>query len=299
MPTIDKLHVDKVLSDISVQYKNSAYVADQLFPKLSVKNMSDKYFVFSRDFKLPETIRAVGGKSREADFDLSTASYVLKKHALKTYISDDEVSNYDIGTLKADATEYLTDKIALRKEIDAVALLDATGTWSLQHSLAVAWTTNTTTSDPLPSINTILATIVSYCGAQPNFLGISHKCYLGLKSHVSILDRIKYTSKEVTLEMLKGLFDIPEIVVSQAVYDSATDLTESMASVWGTFAFAGFKPARPAPKTVSFAYRFEKSVPLVKTWRDEERESEAVEVNAQYGMKVVASLAGYLIKGAG
>jgi hypothetical protein len=297
MPAINTIRVDQVLSQISVQYKNSEYVADQIFPKLAVKKMSDKFFVFSRDYKLKETGRAPGAKAREYDFELSTSSYILKKEALKSYISDDEVDNYDLGTLKADMTEALTDKIALRKEYDASTMLNATGTWSLQHSLAVAWSTNSTSSDPVPSVNTAMATIVGYTGVRPNFMVLPFKAELALKNHVSILDRIKYTSKEVTSEMLSGLFGIEKIVVPTAVYDTSATPVESMSYMWDTFSFIGYKAPRPAPRSISFAYMFEKAVPAVKTWRDEERESEAVEVNAQYCMKVVCSLAGYLIKG--
>jgi hypothetical protein len=298
MPQINKIHVDQVLSQISIQYKNNEYIADQIFPKLAVKKSSDKYFVFSRDFKLQETRRAAGGKAREYDFDLSTASYVMAKNALKTYISDDEVDNYDLGTLKADATEILTDKLNARKEKDAVELLDATGTWSLQHSLAVAWSTNSTTSDPVPSVNTALATLVSYSGQKPNFMVLPFKAELALKNHVSVLDRVKYTSKEVTSEILKGLFGIEQIVVPTAVYDTtAPGVAESMSYLFDAFAFIGYKAPRPSPRSVSFGYMFEKNVPRIKTWRDEERESEAIEANMQYSMKVVCSLCGYLIKG--
>ena len=116
MPPINQIHVDKVLTEISVQYKNADYIADQIFPKIQVKKLSDKYFVFERDFRLPETARAIGAAAREADFDLSTAGYVLQKHSLKDTIADDEVDNYDLATLESDTTEYLTDKIKLRKE---------------------------------------------------------------------------------------------------------------------------------------------------------------------------------------
>ena len=297
MPNISQIHVDKVLSELSIQWKNDAYVADAIFPKLAVKKHSDKYFVFDRDFKLPNTTRAIGAAAHEAEFGMSNATYQLAKQALKTYIADDEVDNYDMGTLKADATEYLTDKILMRKEVAASALLNATGTWSLQLSLAVAWSTNSTTSDPFPTFNTACSSLVSYGGRKPNFAMIPYKSYLALKTHVSVLDRIKYTSAEFTVEMLKGLMDIPEIHIPSAVYDSATDLTESMAFIMDTFAFIGYKTARPSPRSLSFAYNFEKLSPTVKTWRDEERESEAIEVNSAFSLRVVCSLCGYLVKG--
>jgi len=298
MPAINKIHVDKVLTELSVQYKNSDYVADEIFPKIQVKKLSDKYFVFDREFTIPETTRAIGAAAREFDFGLSTNGYVLQKHSLKDIVSDDEIDNYDIATLEADTTEILTDKIKLRKEKIAADMINATGTWSLQVSLAVAWTTNSTTSSPFPVINTALAALPGYGSPKPNFMVLPYKAYLGLKDHVSVLDKIKYTSSDFTVQMLQGLFDIEKIVIPMAVYNTAAPgLTESMAYIFDSFAFIGYKAPRPAPKSVSFAYMFEKKNAVVRKWRDEEREGNVIEVTSHFDPKVICSLCGFLIKG--
>lgn len=298
MPAINKIHVDKILTEVSVQYKNADYIADTIFPKINVKKLSDKYFVFDREFTIPETARAIGGAAREFDFGLSTNGYVLQKHSLKDIISDDEIDNYDMNTLEADTTEILTDKIKLRKEKIASDMINATGTWSLQVSLAVAWTNNTTTSTPFPVINTALAAIPGYGSPKPNFMILPYKGYLGLKDHASVLDKIKYTSSDFTVEMLQGLFDIEKIVIPMAVYNSAAPgVTESMSYIFDTFAFIGYKAPRPAPKSVSWAYMFEKKNAVVRKWRDEEREGNVIEVTSHFDPKVICSLCGFLIKG--
>lgn len=299
MPLINQVHVDKVLSEISVQFKNSSYLADELFPKVPVKKTSDIYFVFDRNFKLPDTLRAIGGLARQADFSLSTAGYKLHKHALKDSISKEEEDNYDLATLKVDCTEFLTDKIKLAKEVEAVQLLDATGTWSLQMSLASAFTVNTTTSNPIAVFDTATAVLLSYGGNKPNFAVMPHKAYHGAKNHTQILERIKYTSSEFTVEMLQGLLDVEKIHVPTGVYDTAQEgVAESMSFLWDKFLFIGYKAPRPAPKSISFAYCFEKAVPAVRTWVDAEREDATIiEVNSQFQLKVVASLCGYLVKG--
>lgn len=298
MPQISKIHVDKILTEVSVQYKNSDYIADEIFPKINVKKLSDKYYVFDREFHLPETARAIGAAAREFDWGLSTSSYSLQKHSLKDIVSDDEVDNYDIATLEADTTEILTDKIKLRKEYIAANIVNATGTWSLQVSLSVAWTTNSTTSSPFPVVNTALAALPGYGSPKPNFMILPYKAYLGLKDHVSVLDKIKYTSSDFTVEMLQGLFDIEKIVIPMAVYDaSPVGVAESMSYIWDTFAFIGYKAPRPSPKSVSWAYMFEKKNAVVRKWRDEEREGNVIEVTSHFDPKVISSLCGFLIKG--
>jgi hypothetical protein len=40
---------------------------------------------------------------------------------------------------------------------------------------------------------------------------------------------------------------------------------------------------------------FQRNKPLVRRWREEEREADAIEVDCEYSFKVVASLSGYFI----
>ncbi len=118
-----------------------------------------------------------------------------------------------------------------------------------------------------------------------------------IKLHVSILDRIKYTSAQITSELLKGLFDMQSVLVSNAVYDSsAIGSTDAITSIWGDTCFLGWKPARPSPLKPSCGYIFKNAKQMGKRWRDEERASEAIEVSYDIDPKIVASLTGYLIK---
>ena len=49
-PTLHDLHVDQLLTNISIKYMNqpSAYVADQVFPLVQVNKQSNKYPVYSK-----------------------------------------------------------------------------------------------------------------------------------------------------------------------------------------------------------------------------------------------------------
>ena len=83
-----------------------------------------------------------------------------------------------------------------------------------------------------------------------------------------------------------------------AVYNTAAPgITESMAYIFDSFAFIGYKAPRPAPKSVSFAYMFEKKNAVVRKWRDEEREGNVIEVTSHFDPEVICSLCGFLIKG--
>lgn len=298
MPKANQMHVDKLLGNVSVKYKNAEYIADQVFPKVPVKTDSDVYRVYARNFRVPETKRANKGLAKEHEFDVSTAGYQLQNHALKDYISDDDKDNYDQASLEQDTVEELTDTIDRRKEL-SVAQLFTTTSWSLNVSLAAtaAFNLDTTVSNPIPIFDTASTTMLGESGFMPNYGILPRAGMIGCKNHQSVHDRLKYTTSEIDAVKLAALFGVPQLLIPTAQYDSAAKgATSVIAPIWGDSAFLGYKPERPSLKRPSAGYTFEKAAPRVKRWRDEERESDGIKVEIKYVPKVVASLAGYLIK---
>lgn len=298
MPLANQLHVDKLLSEISIKYQPSEFIAQSVFPTLPVEKDSDLYRIFTRNFRIPETKRANRGVAREWEFEVTTSTYVVEKHALKSYVSDDDARNYDIASLKSDTVEELTNTL-LRSVEKKVADLFTTTNWSLNVSLAAAnaFNANTTVSNPIPVVDTGASTVIKNSGYAPTFGILPREGFVAVKNHISVLDRVKYTSSEISKNMIQGLFDLQELLVPNAAYDSSHEgLTEVIADIWGDSMFLGYKPARPSPLRPSSGYIFKVNQPMVKRWREEERESEAIEVTMKYVPKVVASLSGYLIK---
>lgn len=299
MPFINQLRVDKLMGEISVRYRPAKFVASEIFPILPVKLDSGRYRIYQRNFRIPETLRADKAEAREFSFEASTATYVLEHHGLKDYISDRQRDNFEMADLRADTTEHLTDRILSRVE-QSVSNLFTTTNWSLNVSLAAAnaWTANTTVSNPIPIVDTASTTVILNSGMQPNYGVFNRTTFVAVKNHLSVLDRTKYVTSEMTINIMKGLFDLPQLLVSLTQVDtSELGETEAISALWGASMFVGWKPARPSPLAPSAGYLFEKSRALVKRWRDETRESEAIEVNKSYTPRVVASLAGYLING--
>lgn len=297
MPFANQLHVDTLLSNVSLKYRNNDYIADKVFPFVDVKKTSDLYRVYDRNFRIPETARANRATAREHEWEVSSASYLLQRQSLKGYVSDTDADNYDLSDLRADTTEELTDVILRKMEKDVADLFTSTN-WSLNVSLAAgaAFSANTTTSNPIPVVDTAGSTIIANTGMRPNFGVLPRAGFVAAKNHVSVLDRTKYTSANMDIKILQGLFGLEELLVPNAANDtSALGATASIAAIWGDNMFVGYKPASAGPRQASSGYIFKKSVPMVKRWRVEERESDAIEVNMEYQAKVVASLSGYLI----
>lgn len=306
MPLKSTTHVDVLLSNISINYEVQGLIADQVAPTVAVKTDTNLFRVYQRNWKVPETRRANKAIAREHDFAISTSSYNLKKHALKAYISDDDKDNYDLSDLRADHTRNLTQALALRKELD-VAQLFTTTSWSQNISLGAAgqWSADTTTSNPVPIMDTAVSTVIKQSGFMPNFGIVPRDAMVAAKNHSAVIERIKYTSREITPAMLGALFGVDNLLISNGMYDAEENTvihpvsgeTTSVQAIWPKHAFVGYKPASASPLAPSSLYCFQKATPSVKRWYVDEREAEAIEVTKKYDVRVVASLSGCLITG--
>ena len=298
-PLRSQLHVDQLLSNVAVKYTNERFIHDKVFPKVPVKKQTDLYRTYTRNWIVPETVRAIGGIAREHVMDIGSSSYSLAKNALKAVVADTAAENYDLTDLRADLTLELTEKIMMRKETDCAALFTTTS-FSLGSSLGGDDSWLTTIALPIGQFDTGTAAIVANAGVVPNYAIIPLDTYNTLKNHTSVVDRVKYTSRELTPAIIGALIGVSELLVPTMMSDSgiysASAATGAVASIWkADFAFLGYKPASPGFYALSAGYMFERAKPLVRRWREEEREADMIEVDCEYQFKVVASLAGYYI----
>lgn len=298
-PLRSQLHVDQLLSNVAVKYENKRFIADQVFPMVPVKKTSDLYRTYNRNWNIPHTDRAPGGLAREHQFEVGTSSYSLERHALKVFIDDTMADNYDITSLEVDATNELVEKIMMRKEAQCAALFTTTS-WSLGASLGGDDSWATTLGTPINLFDTGVSQVVSNAGVKPNFAIMPIDTFNAVKNHTTIVDRVKYTSRELNANIIGGLLGVSDILVPDIYYDSgiygASAATGAIASIWKTdFTFLGYKAPAAGMMALSAGYCFQKAKPMVRKWREEERYSTAVEVDLEFSFKVVASLCGYYI----
>ena len=66
MPDMSMVHVDQALTEVSVAYRNTQYVADSVFPVVPVSKQSNKYFIYSKDnFRTLDDARRPGEIMRQ------------------------------------------------------------------------------------------------------------------------------------------------------------------------------------------------------------------------------------------
>lgn len=263
-PTASAVHVNRPLSNVSVAYiqRQTQFVAPRVFPIVRVAKQSDLYFTYTKNdwFRDEAKRRAPATESAGSGYGVSTASYDCKVWALHKDIPD-QVRNNDDADFTSDrqATEFITQMLLLRQEIQWTADFFVTGVWGTSATPAALWS-NYGTSDPVADVATGSRTILANTGMKPNKLVLGYDVFLALRNHPDIIDRLKYTggaTRTIGVDALAALFDVDEVLVCEAV--KATNLegeTAAMAFVQGKHALLCYSAPSPGLLTPSAGYIF-------------------------------------------
>ena len=315
-PSINSVHVDAILTNISVAYLQNQdnFIADKVFPVIPVDKKSDKFFTYTKNdwFRDEAQRRAGGTESAGGGYGLSTGSYSADVFAFHKDVDDQTLYNADapLNPLR-EATEFVTRRLALRKEIQWNSDFFAGSIWGNDYD-GVAGTPSTNevkqwsdyaASDPIDDIEDAKAGILSTTGMEANTLVLGYDVFRTLKNHPDIVDRIKYTSSQtVTADMLAAMFDVPRVIISKAV--KATNVEGAT----GAYAFTAGKKAllchvapTPGLLTPSAGYSFSwtgvsgglGATVGTSQFRMESLKADRIEAEMAFDNKVIASDLGW------
>lgn len=314
MPTTQKVHIDKALTNISIGYSNEQYIADKIFLPITVSKQSDRYYVYGKErFRQHADHRAPGTEANEIQWTLSDAPYFCDGHALRSPIADEEIKAADDEfDLEADATELVTEGILLNKEVDAASKVldsnnyDPDAVLTLGAGGAPAQWSDYQNSDPILDISRAKEVIHRKSGIRANTLVISEPVFNVLKLHPKLLEVIRYVQRGiVTLDLMKAAFGVDEILVGSALRSSATNPKgeDILDYIWGNAVSLLYVPSRPGKKTPAFGYSFmwnkDGEGPVqVRKWYEQGRRATIVEAERWYDQRVVCKAAGFLFNDA-
>lgn len=271
MPTKGQAHIDRALTNMSVAYMQdeSSFIANRVFPKIPVRKQSDVYFVYNKgDFFRDEAkVRGGGTESVGGDYGVEAANpYYCKVSSFHKDVNEQERANYD-EPLQADqdATDFVTQKMLIRREADWASKFFVTGVWG-REIVGVDATPTTSeslkfdsdSSDPIRVVTNEIVRMASQTGYKPNTLVLSPHVFYALKNHGDILDRIKYTQKGiVTSDLLATLFEVERVLVPWGVVNDANQgADDDIDFIMGKHMLLMYVNPRPALKKPSAGYTF-------------------------------------------
>ena len=305
-PTQSQVHVDAILTNMSVAYMNEmdSFVASRVFPTISVNKQSDKYFTYSQaDFYRDQAkVRADGTESAGSGYSLSTDTYSSSVWALHKDIGDQVRANSDTPLdPDMDATRFLTHQMMIRQERDWATNYFTTSVWGNDSTPSTLW--DASGSDPIGDIQTGINTILSDTGYLANTLVLSYNAYKTLRNHPDFVDRYKYTSADsITPELIGKVLDLLRVMVMKGVYNSAAEgATASYAQVGDKDALLCYVAPSAGLMTASAGYNFVwngvggglgTSVAVSK-YRMDWLRADRLEIESAWDFKVVSSNLGY------
>lgn len=315
-PTSSQVHVNRPLTNVSIAYIQNAdnFIASQVFPVIPVDKKTDIYTVYTKNdwFRDEAQQRAAGTESAGSGYNIvNTNTYDCKKYAIHKDLDDDTVRNADAHiNLDREASEFVTQRLLVRRERLWVTNFFATSIWGTDRTGGTHFTVwdNYAGSNPITDIETGKETVLTNTGFLPNTLAVGYPVFKALKNHPTITDRYKYTSPDsITAQMIANVLDVDRLIVAKSAY--ATNVegeTAAYAFAHGKHALLSYVNPRPSLMQPSAGYCFAwrgvsegmGATFAVKKFRMEHLESDRVEGQFAYDMKVVGSDLGYFFSGA-
>jgi len=318
----NNIHIDQVLTNISVGWQNEGLVAEQLFSRVGVRKQADKYYTFGREAWLPEAgdLRAPGTEANEIPgVAVSTDTYYAQEHALQVAVTDEERENTDSPmSPDRDGTELVTSKILLGREKAMHDLATDASQYASDMTVDLSSGTNTqwdeASGNAIGDIKLGRHTMHAHVFLEPNVGIFPYQVMSVLEDDPDFIERIKYSERAIlTSDLIAAVVGIPKIIIPGTGIASSASLVPGY--LWGKDVLLAWVPPRAGLKIPAFAYEFTwgygGNTPMVTDrWREERRKSDIIRVSRRYDLKLVGRennpndtnvgkvVTGYLIKNA-
>lgn len=309
-PTASEVHVNTPLTNMSEAYiqREDSFAAHRVFPAVPVSKQSGKYFSFPRGYfnRDEMSLRAPGAESVQGGYGMTTGSYDCDVYSFKHPIPRQVRANTD-SPLDPDrnATQFVTRKALIKLEKLWVNAFFAASLWTSDLTGGTDFTKwDDDSSTPVEDIREYKRTIRESTGYEPNKLVLGRYVKDALVDHPDIVARISGSAGPgnpaiVTLQQLAALFEVEEVLVTNAVENTADEgASDSGSFIAGKHALLAYSNMAPAVEMPSAGYRFAWTGYLgenaangqsITRWWDQNRKSDMVEIEIATDMKLISA----------
>jgi hypothetical protein len=312
---VGDVHVNRLLTQLSVGWKNPDGIADQIFPVVFVNKQSDivpKYdqSPWFRD-EGSRLVRAPGTEAVKTGLSVDvTDTYWAVNNALGGDIPNELIDNQDAPfQLEQDVARLVQSIIELRRERLFASTHMATSQWGADQSLAAKWS-DYGSSTPITDLRAAIRTIRRRVGQKGNKVILGDLVWQRLEDHPNIIARLSDDSfKMPTRADLARLLELPgedSILVGESMYTTSPEGTAeasvTYADVWADDALVVYVPPVPSLMSPSAGYTFvwrnsivPNGMQFVRSMEDTKAKKRTVEVHTYFHQKKVVAAAGQYI----
>lgn len=293
--------VDPVLTELARGYSNTELVGDALMPIAMMEKEAGKIPQFGKEaFKLYNTERAIRARSNRVSPEaIGTIDVALDEHDLE-YPIDYREDQEAMFPLQSHAATVTKSGVMLRREKMIADLCQTAGNYPAGSKVTLAGTSqfSNAASDPVAVIEAAKEAVRGKIAHRPNTMVMGAATFSVLKTNPKMVESIKYSMKGIiTLDLMKELFGIANIVVGEAVWSSDTG---TFADIWGDNVILAYVPgvqsnAERSLYEPSFGYTLRKrGQPMVDTYT-EGNKLQLIRYTDIFKPVMVGAEAGYLI----
>lgn len=236
--------INPVLTGIAQGYKIHNLVGNALFPEVPVQLRAGQILTFGKEefMQYSGLQRAPGAQTKRVQFGYAGSPFALVDYSLEGSLPIETLQeglssangfSIDGAAVAINKTQKI---MARRLELQQAALATTLGNYPAANRKTLAGTAQfsdliSNVSDPINEIEIGKDVIRASIGVRPNTMVIGARVLQSLRQHPKIIDRMKYTGRDVpTLEIMKGLFDIENIVLGEGVVASDAGV---FSDIWG------------------------------------------------------------------
>jgi hypothetical protein len=298
--------VDPVLTNMLVGYKQdqSRFVANRVFPVVPVDKQGFTYYVFDKKFWFLDSLtgRAAGGHYARSGYGVSTASGLANLWGLEHPIADEvRANNQTPMALEQAGLQWLAQQSLIKRERKFATDFMVTGVWGTDDNNSATDWDDFTNGDPIDNILTARRTVSNATGFDPNTMVMGFIVHQALINHPDIIDRVKYVQVATlaTIEnALAAAFGVSSYLVSKASYNSANEnAAMTAAAIVDDDCLVCYCTPGAGIMTASCGYTFAWAGGggdgIVKTYREEQTNSDVLQLKEAWDQKAVATDLGY------
>lgn len=221
--------------EFDLESERNGYVSTEVFPVVEVASQAGSFgkIPIEQLLQQRETRRAPGAGYSRGEWTFTSATYACEEHGTEEPVDDREAKMYAeyfdaemVSTMRAFSAVL---RNAEQRTADAV--FNAT-TWtgaSLTTAVTNEWD-DATNAVPATDVEAAVQKIYDNSGMWANALIVNRKVFRSLRNCDSIIDRINSAgagspskAADVTVEMLKAIFDLDYIIVAGTSKNSAKE----------------------------------------------------------------------------
>lgn len=310
MPEPRTLHIDAVLTNLSVKYRNNIMIWPFVMPEIKVGKRSDKFTKYNKEDSYRLVDDKIGPKSlpNEVDWGTSTDNYSVKDHALGDWLPQESIDNADNPVQpEVDTNDFLNLMLDVAQEKRVADIVFAAGTYPTGNKTQLSGTAQWGQSADDPIGN--LLTAIEGCFVRANTIVMGADAWTIFRKLPEVLDAVKGSTRYqgspgglATVEECKGLFEVENWIVGRSRYISSKEgQTATYARLWGKHCAALYVEKNPGIRSITFGATFVETRRMTMRDFDPKRGVKGahyIKVAWNSDEKVIASDLGYFIQDA-